>query len=205
MLPVARWGSASRAWPSRHPHRLPNLCVDLIDDLLFPPIVPRAALGHVVPHVRKWVLEICRLGLALDERRAGAVARAMDGFLCRAPHRDHVFPVHQDAGESIILCHEAEFFKSTMFSASQFVQSGARGYINDRQFVNAGELQGFVAGLERSRTFVPESDYHVGFLLQLMRQSKARRQIEWIGEEGRGRDRAGQSTSAGDYRRSAFI
>src|SRR5664280_1422298 len=108
MLPVARWGSASRAWPSRHPHRLPNLCVDLIDDLLFPPIVPRAALGHVVPHVRKWVLEICRLGLALDERRAGAVARAMDGFLCRAPHRDHVFPVHQDAGESIILCHEAE-------------------------------------------------------------------------------------------------
>ena len=160
---AARSGSAS--W---HPHRRPNLCVDLIDDLPLPRVIPRAAPGHVVLHVRKWVLEICRLHLALDEGRAGAIAGAMDGFLCRAPHRDHVFPIHQDAGKAIILCHEAEFLKSTVFSASRFVQPGALGYVDDRQFVNAGELQGFVAGLERSGIFVPEGDYHVSFFLQLM-------------------------------------
>src|SRR5664279_6494582 len=42
---AARSGSA--LW---HPHRLPDLCVDLIDDLPLPPLVPRAAPGHVVLH-----------------------------------------------------------------------------------------------------------------------------------------------------------
>src|ERR1019366_2809218 len=92
-----------------------------------------------------------------------------------------------------------------MFSEPGIVQSGAPSHIDDWQLVNAGELQGLVAGLERSRIFVPESDHHVSSFLQPMRQSKTGTQIEWIGEEGGGRDWAGQSKAAGDERRPAFI